>query len=781
MLSQPNIVIKTIPGTTLPNNVPIAVEKRKTVPVEKARIKNVTPDVSISRPAASESKDESRLLPSKGDGNSEISILVIKPKQKDCGHSEPCENIVCDVSVQQYIDQSGVLPMLAVDIDEDEINAPVSKHCRNPLCDALSIEHNRCRRALIKLYRTDEASACDICGTVFKTRRSRMSHRNCVRKEVYRHNQTNGAEILREKMRERELQMIKAAKLKRKEYSDPAMEHKKIMETLRKNNELIVIPKSLPTPQPIITITAVSSQDCSNSPQNTNSKLVPSVPTAFSPQRAGVAKRPGIGTDEGPSVKQPKITNIFCSGLTMASLPTVQTSGQQYIKVTSVTQPNFVQPISLNDWFVSQANIVGSDKSRTLKPYLTPIRVVPITSLKSAPSLRHQTHGIPAFCLVPENLAKPTAVTKLQTIQPAPVVQKATPIPESEVNDEPAVKVTPNARRRSQGRIKSDDRIPKIFKCPFCLKGFSTDWYFKMHVAGHKGEVLFTCKTCEKPFSNRYDLKKHMLNDHNDGECRCETCGQISICKSALEIHIRSHTGERPFRCDECDTSYRSSTDLKTHRRKRHNSADCPYCHLPFTKTDLQVHLISCHMLSEDEALHVISKGQDQNFNSNESSDNLELEIDVSDCEPMANEILSRVKEETTDVEANGTGRGGKAQQDSTDSNKRRKQKRKKNSKIVGNDSSYLKIAEDRLKQVDTKPVVRRSARRSNSAVLCTICKNNFASAILLERHLASKPKDPVQCQGCKSFFHSQTEYKKHTMTCGKSSCTQLCEYYHKV
>lgn len=754
-------------------------------------------------PIGAEGKDGSRLLPSKRDGKSEIALLVVKPEEKECGHHEPCENIVCDVSVQQYVDHSGVLPMLAVGIQDDEINAPVSKHCKNPLCDALSIEHNRCRRALIKLYRFDEKSACDICGIVFKTRRSRISHKFCTRKDVYRHNQTNGAQVLREKMRERELQMIRASKTKKKdEYIDPAMEYKKTMEILRNNKELIVIPKSIPAPQPVITISTVSLNNQTNQlSQSVNSrevfgKIMPSIPFVFPQPEVGIRKRSGSNTIESSPMKQPKITNVYCSNMAVASVPQTQSSGQKFIKVSSVSQPNFAQPVSPNDWCVSQANIATSEQDGSLKPYLTPMKIVPITSLKSAPSLRHQTHGIPTFCLVPDNFAKAVPATKLQTIQLPPAISNPPELiePENELTDEEkrnsqGVKTLPKGQKRSQDRRKSEEKNSKVFKCPYCLKGFSTDWYFKMHVAGHTGEMLFTCKTCEKPFSNRYDMKKHMLNEHNDGECRCEICGQISICKSALEIHIRSHTGERPFRCTECDMSYRSSTDLKTHRRKRHDSTDCPYCHLHVIKLDFKAHLISCHQLTEDEAQNEILQTQNQNINGNEFS-----EIEISDCELMPNEILMRIKQEMI-KETACEPPSIKSEHGSSNSNKRKRRngnksgirKRKdgraraingnKNSRLTKKNPTALKRAANNSKAKDINSAVRRSSRKSNSNFHCTVCKVGFDSTKLLEDHVATKPKEAVECRDCKSLFHSQTDLKKHNTTTGKCSCKQSCEY----
>ncbi|XP_012260036.2 uncharacterized protein LOC105688372 isoform X1 [Athalia rosae] len=809
LLCQPNIVIERIPDARLrtlptsPKNAVLIPSKKKKASNEETLSKTMRPDISVMAVMSECNQEEpATMLPSKHKGKSEIALTVVKPKKKQCEHEEPCENIVCDVSIQQHIDQSGVLPLLAVKIDNDEINAPVKKHCGNPMCDTLSIEHNRCRRALIKLSRCDEKSTCDVCGIFLKTRRSRLSHKNCKRKDIYTHNLTNGAQILREKMRKRELELLQVAKTKKREYLDPVTEYEKTMETLKNNKELIVIAKNSFKQQSVLTITRESHNDLLSSlPQQQQQqyedfgqeifgKLLPSIPIVLPSQRTIIGKKFSIESNESETVKQPEIANVYCSELPVTSIQQ-NSRQQQFIKVASSKQLNVIQPVTINEWVLPQSQTVASpDNQNSARPYLTPIRVVPITSLKSSPSSHHEIQGIPTFCLVPHNPKRSgVPIPRNPSIHPIPITSGTSPklankanrnekLPHSEV-----LKPMPMSHRKYRSRIKCVDKVIKIFKCPYCMKSFSTEWYFKMHVAGHKGEMLVTCKICEKQFSNRYDLKKHMLNDHNDGECRCEICGQISICKSALEIHVRSHTGERPFHCNECDTAYRSSTDLKTHKRKRHNFIECHYCHSQFLTENYKEHLLSAHHLTEDETSHGIIQIKNQVINKGKDlSDNLNIETNVFHSNFVCKDLKLGIKKESIDElvikvdmkrgsEGKNTGFSKKKKHIEHESGGLlERHDKSKAANVIQNNSVVVKRVTNNSKKgsITIKPRTRRKTRHSKTTYQCTICKKNFNSSSMLEKHLATKPKEAMECCKCKVLLHSTTDFKKHTDACSK-------------
>lgn len=93
----------------------------------------------------------------------------------------------------------------------------------------------------------------------------------------------------------------------------------------------------------------------------------------------------------------------------------------------------------------------------------------------------------------------------------------------------------------------------KKYKCPICMKGFTTEKYRDVHLKGHTGEKKFQCRTCEKAFLSKSHLTEH-VKFHNDQSKKflCSECGQRFIRNDYLVIHMRRHRGEKPFKCKFC-------------------------------------------------------------------------------------------------------------------------------------------------------------------------------------------------------------------------------------
>lgn len=623
---------------------------------------NITPnytrpsEISLSSVGtANEEKEDANLLPSKiKHKKSEIALLPIK--KKSCGHYEPCENVVCDVTVQQYVDKDGVSPMLAWSIREDEINAPVEKHCRNKYCDALSIDHNRCRRVLIKLHRCDRSYICDICGITLKKLVSRIYHRNCTRKKEYIHNNVDRLHLQKERMRMRELQILEIAKMKKHNYSDPG----RVMEMLRKNEELIIIPQKVSSQRPNVTTTSVSSTQLispdlntikinsqitkatnifgsvplkvssqstmvfgntlhsenkvksisqvqilqqssqlksssiptlapvqapvpalapvstsvptltlalelaptststSNSTSTSISTPVPTLTLALAPRSApdsastsvptlALALAPSSASAPAPastsvptlaialaptSTPVPTLTSISAPVTTSAPVSVVSPH-KQYIHLAVSPQTTTGQPITVNNWIVSPSHILTTTpvESKTL---LAPIRVVPITNLISSPTL-HRTQDIPKFCIVAKNVVTPVTIPKSPSVQPASAATDTAPMQVNASNcHNPISKV-----HKTSKLMKSK----KNFFCIYCSKIITTDWYFKMHIAKHKGEKLFFCNFCDESFSRNYDMKKHITNRHiSQKELACDKCNYTCTSLASFKSHVQTHT-----------------------------------------------------------------------------------------------------------------------------------------------------------------------------------------------------------------------------------------------
>ncbi|KAK1122648.1 hypothetical protein K0M31_009091 [Melipona bicolor] len=555
LFNQPNIIIKMIPikvNPTSASNNKISTNKVHDTEyisnINKAKQSELS--VIPLQKNQEENIDDENLLPSKKQGKSEITLVPVKREKKSCGHYEPCENIICDVIVQQYVDRDRLSPMLAFNIEDSEINAPVSKHCKNNMCDALSIDHDRCRRAIIILNKCNRSSTCDICGVTLKTQRSRVHHRNCTRRNVYRHNETSSAQILKERMREREIQIIEASKIKKNDYTDPIMGYNLAMETLKNNKELIITPKSVPLQQqqqrrrqpfpsasltttPTITITknSISTTESTSQISNVNNVfgelLSTNIPIVIPQQsiiigKAQCSNENGISTPIQLTLSE-TLTKSLITTTTTASLP------ENHL-FTFTTQTN-THPMPINDLLLSQSQIVTTPIQP--KPFFTSIRVVPITNLLTQPSLLHQTQGIPKFCIMADNIALP--LTNPQSVQysaPVPKVQSAT---DSKTISQKKKKKSKIVRKKWSHKIHKN----KDLKCDYCLKSFSTDWYFKMHVAKHINEKQFTCKMCKQSFNNRCDMKRHMSNHHKSEDSVPNTCNrQASACSQTKVINL---------------------------------------------------------------------------------------------------------------------------------------------------------------------------------------------------------------------------------------------------
>ncbi|KAG5314259.1 MECOM protein, partial [Acromyrmex insinuator] len=564
LFNQPDLIIKTIPSSLESGNE--FWHKRNGM----NSISNHTTASEISIfpvGTADEEKEDANLLPSKiKHKKSEIALLPIK--KKSCGHYQSCENIICDVTVQQYVDKDCVSPMLALSIEENEINAPVEKHCRNKYCDALSIDHNRCRRALIKLYKCDSSHMCDICGRTFKKWISRIHHRNCKRKKVYIHNDVDRLHLLKERMRIRELQILEIAKMKKRDYSDP----NKVMETLWKNEELIIIPQKASS-QPSVSMTLVSNTQLTSTnaqPIINNSQITKSANTfgsasiTVSSQNTVIFPNNTLRSESNvKSISQVRFPNLQQNSysestsvttkaqtqvpvststpvLTLALVPTTTSSTvptSTSVPTLAITlAPNSgsasASTLSINNLSVSPSHIINTTAIQP-KTFLTPIRVVPIANLISPPSLLHRTQGIPKFCIVAEKTA-PVTTSNSPSVQPtvAAVVSTATVNTPKSLMHVPIPKIHKSKLKKKK----------KSFFCDYCSKYITTDWYFKVHIAKHKGQKLFFCNFCDESFSNNYDMKKHITNQHTDQkELACDKCNYTCTSLAAFKSHIQTH------------------------------------------------------------------------------------------------------------------------------------------------------------------------------------------------------------------------------------------------
>lgn len=460
------------------------------------------------------SKEDANTLPSKENNKkSEITLIPLKPKT--CGCSEPCEIIICEVRVQQCVDQDEISFMLAMNIEEEEIDACVTKHCDNKYCDALSIDHNRCRRGLIELYKCDISNVCDICRITMKGWKSRLHHKGCERKNKYRHNNVSQDHLLKDRFRLRELEILEESKITRNNYLDPINGPILALEAIQNNKELIIIPNK----KSGLTITTVPSaslinvnqpilinSQASNS-ENTISKMIkirsqnnPASSFNHTPPllKEDVAQRMDpvqlSSTQQNKYIATPSSTTCTTVG------PPLQ---NRYIHLSNSSSTS-VQPVTTSNLVAPQSPHVTTNSAQ-FKPLLGPIRVMPITNLKTAPSLLHRQQGIPKFCVMAGNVITTLSVSNVQTLQPI-IAANIT------AQQEQVSKIQPVLTQNQHIFPQKLPKKEKQFFCVYCCKQFSTYWYLKRHVAKHEKEK-HTPQNLVKFLGDKHDTKSHFSTD----------------------------------------------------------------------------------------------------------------------------------------------------------------------------------------------------------------------------------------------------------------------------
>lgn len=570
--------------------------------------------------------DDEHLLPSKTEGKSAIALLPLTREIKLCGHSEECENVMCDVDVERLAMGEQVTPLIAINLDsEDEMDAPVTKHCENEKCDALSIDHDRCRRAVVRCNRCDRSTRCDICLVTLKTRKSKMMHRNCKIRPEYRHNKTSRSQLMKDRMRMRELQILECGKANRIDYSDPINGHDRAIESLQRNSELIVIPKTTLSIQhhPTIRITSVTGSvsgpaaagATNSSPANAASargtfgKLLPRYP--FFPGQKLI-----VGKAKSNSAAPKDDNHPDKSSRSIASSP----KARQIISIRK-TDNNPGDKSESGDYCSSQQVIQTTSGSgggfASSTPYLMPIRMVPVTGFATTDSSSLLAQRVPKFCLVSQTLQIRSTGDPNEPINILPENNERGPR-----TGQRGVITSDRASRKSEtdfvlkrfksglrrGRRKkiASKRAAKSFECTYCSKKFSTDWYFKLHIAKHKGEIKFTCKYCKKPFMHHCNMKKHVMTMHKQQEAinpgAEDEEDEDDGCASAEDDNPQF------VDCFNCKLVFNTKIEKKNHRC----SIVCLRCHARITDTDLISHLKSKHDMTEAKALEEIDRQKRQ-------------------------------------------------------------------------------------------------------------------------------------------------------------------------
>ncbi|XP_073342396.1 uncharacterized protein [Pagrus major] len=145
----------------------------------------------------------------------------------------------------------------------------------------------------------------------------------------------------------------------------------------------------------------------------------------------------------------------------------------------------------------------------------------------------------------------------------------------------------------------------KPFRCSVCLKKFRVNQSLKMHMTRMHKDQVNTSETngvlswtvpLEETEDNQEDLispskDTSKASNHNNVQRKpihdkkpsvvwkemgtrcsdgytCLKCPKVTKSKYSLIEHFRTHTGEKPYKCDHCAAKFRSSWQLKIHKKK---------------------------------------------------------------------------------------------------------------------------------------------------------------------------------------------------------------------
>lgn len=114
----------------------------------------------------------------------------------------------------------------------------------------------------------------------------------------------------------------------------------------------------------------------------------------------------------------------------------------------------------------------------------------------------------------------------------------------------------------------------KPYRCSFCNKGFSTNFYLKQHERIHNGQKPYKCPMCEQSFKQLSHVQQHVRTHTGVRPYKCHWpgCGKAFLQQSHLKSHIARHSpkqtnGLRPYKCHwpECGKSFAQISNLKSH------------------------------------------------------------------------------------------------------------------------------------------------------------------------------------------------------------------------
>ncbi|KAJ8686764.1 hypothetical protein QAD02_022558 [Eretmocerus hayati] len=826
LLNQPNLAIHTVPRTSSPAAYRMikpkpSIEKKNVVNGELQLPQKSEVSIQvINLPNKDQSEDEN-LLPSKYNGKSEILLVPIKRELKECGHIEDCESLICNVIVKQYEDDEGITPLISANIsDDEEIDAPLTKHCENVKCDALSIDHDRCRRASIPLFSCDKLSMCSICETKFDSQIEFVNHQDCKKKNVYQFNLATPSDIFKWRMREREVQILEEDKMKQNSiYLDPIKGFNYAMEALKKNDELVVIPRMLPV-QP-----KLSKQNYYNHSNNYYIKRNRGVRTTSVNRRLQAPEIDKELTSEMISdiilscqnsieqdrmnvknhVQTPKQIKLsdHLNGGTVNVMDSMTTLNQSFINAIGLAakSPSNISkqihhpsghstPLKTNNnssqqkhtqisALLENGSALGGNK---LLLQNHPYKVVPIAQLKSEPSLLHQTQGMPKFCVVPdtsminmsykvvpiaEMKSEPSLLHKLQGMP------KFCVVPDTSAASQP----TSSTKKLIQQRklSKKDKRVvPPLTLRKIPVKNTQNIGPVKFRPLPSIASA--NVRNVEAKMGNPLKAKRQKVRKRHrkkmlkKGKFRCTHCAKRFSSIDYCKIHIARHENNPGFFCRLCEKGFLNKYVMKKHLDSEHRAGEvrCEMCNCILPSVQELIDHMKTPSVKIKRGCSDCSKGFDTCYQLDYHSRKEHGFLICAICKrQIARTKMKKHLMLEHSISKNRIETGfEKLTQAPTDD-----ELVSEDNLICETEEPVAKVAEPVVeeKKEEADCLARgRSARRRNSKEFfnCTVCERRFDNEKQYQIHLANNPMKFTVCPNCGKKFHRKSECNEHVKTC---------------
>ncbi|XP_041470636.1 histone-lysine N-methyltransferase PRDM9-like isoform X2 [Lytechinus variegatus] len=168
--------------------------------------------------------------------------------------------------------------------------------------------------------------------------------------------------------------------------------------------------------------------------------------------------------------------------------------------------------------------------------------------------------------------------------------------PEEE-SEEPEEPFHPDLPKDMLGKqILITSKNPKVFKCKYCPKRFSTNKNVIRHEdTVHTNNGQYKCEYCPATYTRMAALLLHRQKHTMDRPFKCEECPRSFSSESALKNHLPEHRGERPYICDVCGKGFGTRKNMTCHKRRVHMAPttvfNCSFCEKTFKhKTALSQH-----------------------------------------------------------------------------------------------------------------------------------------------------------------------------------------------